>query len=67
MKVIVNDNVDNFKPFSVTITFDTREELHGLEGFVTRFDKCNASRGDSGNYMSYDDFNKAVRSAIGDR
>jgi len=63
MKVEVKKLAKEFKPVTVTITFEDREELYGqIEGFVTRMDICYGEEGS--NYMSSDPTCRAIRKAL---
>jgi hypothetical protein len=59
MKVEVKKPAEEFKPVTVTITFEKKEELYGYigVGFVTRMDTC-------GVYMSTDPTCQAIRKAL---
>jgi hypothetical protein len=63
MKVEVKKLAEEFKPVTVTITFEDREELYGhIGGFVTNMDTCYGEEG--GNYMSSDPTCQAIRKAL---
>jgi hypothetical protein len=63
MKVEVKKLAEEFKPVTVTITFEKKEELYGhIEGFVTRMDACYAGWGSK--YMSSDPTCQAIRKAL---
>ena len=64
MKVEVKEAKKEFKPVTVEITFEDREELYGHtgRGFVTRMDTCYGEEG--GNYMSLDPTCQAIRKAL---
>ena len=64
MKVEVKKLAEEFKPVTVTITFEKKEELYGRRGvgFVTRMDSCYEGRGS--NYMSLDPTCQAIRKAL---
>ena len=64
MKVEVKKLAEEFKPVTVTITFEKKEELDGYGGvgFVARMDACYASGGS--NYMSSDPTCRAIREAL---
>jgi hypothetical protein len=64
MKVEVKKLAEEFKPVTVTITFEKKEELHGhIGGFVTRMDTCYGEE-EGGNYMSLDPTCQAIRKAL---
>jgi hypothetical protein len=63
MKVEVKKLAEEFKPVTVTITFEKKEELYDTRvGFVTRMDTCYGEEG--GNYMSLDPTCQAIRKAL---
>ena len=63
MKVEVKEAKKTFKPVTVEVTFEDREELFGqIGGFVTRMDTCYGEKG--GNYMSLDPTCQAIRNAL---
>ena len=63
MKVEVEKLAEEFKPVTVTITFEKKEELYDqIGGFVTRMDTCYGEKG--GNYMSLDPTCQAIRKAL---
>jgi len=54
---------EEFKPVTVTITFEKKEELHDqIGGFITRMDTCYGEG--CGNYMSLDPTCQAIRKAL---
>ena len=63
MKVEVKEAKKTFKPVTVEVTFEDREELFGHDvGFITRMDTCHGEEG--GNYMSLDPTCQAIRKAL---
>lgn len=63
MKVEVKEAKKTFKPVTVEVTFEDREELYDTRvGFVTRMDTCYGEKG--GNYMSLDPTCQAIRKAL---
>lgn len=62
MKVKVVEPKVQFKPITLSITFESEDELTGAEGFVKRYDQC--AKNNTGNYMSVDEFNTAVRDSL---
>jgi hypothetical protein len=64
MKVEVKKLAEEFKPVTVTITFEKKKELYGHTrvGFITRMNTC--SQGEGSNYMSLDPTCQAIRNAL---
>jgi len=63
MKVVVKEAKKEFKPVTIEITFEDREELYGHPGgFVTRMNTCYSDA--YGNYMSLDPTCQAIRKAL---
>lgn len=63
MKVEVKEAKKTFKPVTVEVTFEDREELFGHDiGFITRMDACYAGWGSK--YMSSDPTCQAIRKAL---